>query len=85
MILHDAERDKAKLDLSFAHIVAPISGVVTQRSVEPGNHVAPGEQLLMLVDVSHLWVTADFKETQLQQDASRLPGRDPCRRSRPLL
>lgn len=60
------ERDKAELDLSFAHIVAPISGVVTQRSVEPGNHVAPGEQLLMLVDVSHLWVTANFKETQLR-------------------
>ncbi|HEV2486550.1 MAG TPA: HlyD family secretion protein [Terracidiphilus sp.] len=57
--------DKEKLDLSFAHIVAPISGVVTQRSAEPGNHIAPGEQLLMLVDVSHLWVTANFKETQL--------------------
>ena len=61
-----AMSDKAKLDLSFAHVIAPISGVVTQRSVEPGNHVAPGEQLLMLVDVSHLWVTADFKETQLR-------------------
>ena len=60
-----AVSDKAKLDLSFAHIVAPIAGVVTQRSVEPGNHVGSGEQLLMLVDVSHLWVTADFKETQL--------------------
>lgn len=65
--LANAELDKAKLDLSFAHIVAPISGVVTQRSAEPGNHVAPGEQLLMLVDVSHLWVTADFKETQLSK------------------
>jgi len=63
--LADAELDRAKLDLSFARIVAPISGVVTQRSAEPGNHVAPGEQLLMLVDISHLWVTADFKETQL--------------------
>lgn len=62
-----AERDKAELDLSFAHIVAPISGVVTQRSVEPGNHVSPGEQMLMLVDVAHLWVTANFKETQLRR------------------
>jgi len=65
--LADAELDKANLDLTFAHIAAPISGVVTERSVEPGNHVAPGEQLLMLVDVSHLWVTADFKETQLNK------------------
>ena len=62
-----AVSDKARLDLSFAHVVAPISGVVTQRSVEPGNHVAPGEQLLMLVDISHLWVTANFKETQLRK------------------
>jgi len=60
------QRDKAELDLSFARITAPISGVVTQRGVEPGNHVAPGEQMLMLVDVSQLWVTADFKETQLR-------------------
>lgn len=65
--LANAELDKAKLDLSFAHIAAPVSGVVTQRSVEPGNHVAPGEELLMLVDTSHLWVTADFKETQLSK------------------
>jgi membrane fusion protein (multidrug efflux system) len=62
-----AVNDRTRLDLSFAHIVAPISGVVTQRSAEPGNHIAPGEQLLMLVDVSHLWVTADFKETQLRK------------------
>jgi membrane fusion protein (multidrug efflux system) len=65
--LANAELDKTKLDLSFAHIAAPISGVVTQRSAEPGNHVAPGEQLLMLVDISNLWVTADFKETQLSK------------------
>lgn len=64
-----ADSDKAKLDLSYAHVVAPISGVVTERSAEPGNRVAPGEQLLMLVDVSHLWVTADFKETQLRKMA----------------
>ncbi|HTW81206.1 MAG TPA: HlyD family secretion protein [Terracidiphilus sp.] len=64
--LANAELDRTKLDLGFAHIVAPIAGVVTQRSVELGNHVAPGEQLLMLVDISHLWITADFKETQLR-------------------
>jgi len=62
-----AVSNKSKLDLTFAHVVAPISGVVTQRSAEPGNRVAPGEQLLMLVDVSHLWVTANFKETQLRK------------------
>lgn len=58
--------DKSKLNLGFAHIVAPISGIVTQRSAEPGNRIGEGQQLLMLVDVSDLWVTANFKETQLR-------------------
>jgi membrane fusion protein (multidrug efflux system) len=61
-----AQRDNAKLNLSFTQIVSPISGVVTQRSAEPGNHVSQGEQLLMVVDTNHLWVTANFKETQLR-------------------
>jgi membrane fusion protein (multidrug efflux system) len=61
-----AQRDNAKLNLSYTQIVSPIAGVVTQRSAEPGNHVSQGEQLLMVVDTSHLWVTANFKETQLR-------------------
>jgi membrane fusion protein (multidrug efflux system) len=61
-----AQRDNARLNLSFTQIVSPIAGVVTQRSAEPGNHVNQGEQLLMVVDTSHLWVTANFKETQLR-------------------
>jgi membrane fusion protein (multidrug efflux system) len=50
----------------YAHIMAPVSGVITGRSAEPGNRVQQGEQLLMVVDTGHLWVTADFKETQLR-------------------
>jgi membrane fusion protein, multidrug efflux system len=67
MQLAHAVWDRSKLNLSYAEIVAPVSGIVTQRSVEPGNHISEGEQLLMLVDISDLWVTADFKETQLRQ------------------
>jgi len=66
-----AEQDRASLNLSYTNIVSPVTGVVTERSAEPGNHVQQGEQLLMVVDTSHLWVTADFKETQLR---SMRPG-----------
>jgi membrane fusion protein (multidrug efflux system) len=64
--LAHADLDHSQLNLSYAHIVAPITGVVTERGAEPGNHVQQGEQLMMVVDTSHLWVTADFKETQLR-------------------
>jgi len=64
--LAQAEQARAALNLSYTTIVSPITGVVTERSAEPGNHVQQGEQLLMVVDTTHLWVTADFKETQLR-------------------
>lgn len=64
--LAKAAWSKSKLNLSFAHVVSPISGIVTQRSAEPGNRIGEGQQLLMLVDISDLWVTANFKETQLR-------------------
>ena len=54
----------ANLLLSYAHIVAPVDGHVTQRSVAPGNYVTPGEELMAIVP-DQLWVTANFKETQL--------------------
>lgn len=58
---------RAKLDLEYTRVVAPFAGVVGKRSAEPGARVQPGEQLMALVDVDDLWVTANFKETQLHQ------------------
>lgn len=58
---------RAQLNLEYTRITAPIAGVVGKRSVEPGQRVQPGEQLLAIVDLDHLWVTANFKETQLGQ------------------
>jgi membrane fusion protein, multidrug efflux system len=60
-----AQLDQAKLNLAYTHITAPISGVVTQRSAEIGARVATGQQLMMIVQIDDLWVTANFKETQL--------------------
>jgi membrane fusion protein (multidrug efflux system) len=59
--------EKAKLNLGYASIVAPVSGVVTQRSAEPGGRVSSGQQILMIVQTDGLWVTANFKETQLER------------------
>ncbi len=61
-ILHQAQ-----LNLQYTTIVAPVSGIVGQRSVQPGQNVSPGQQLMTIVplDSQNIWVTADFKETQL--------------------
>ncbi len=55
----------AQLQLSYTTIVAPVDGVVTKKTVEPGQVVQPGEVLLMLVPLRDVWVVANFKETQL--------------------
>ncbi len=55
----------AELDLSYTTIVAPISGVVSAKSVEPGQIVQPGQGLMTVVPLNDVWVTANFKETQL--------------------
>jgi membrane fusion protein (multidrug efflux system) len=62
-----AALDRAQLDLSYCQIVAPVAGVVTKRTVEPGEHVSKGQRLVTLADLSDLWVTANFKESQLRQ------------------
>jgi membrane fusion protein (multidrug efflux system) len=57
---------QAELELSYTTIVAPISGVVTNKNVEPGQIVQPGQGLMTVVPLSDVWVTANFKETQLK-------------------
>jgi len=54
----------AELQLSYTHVAAPADGQVTKRTVDLGNYVSPGQSLLAVVP-SRMWVTANFKETQL--------------------
>jgi membrane fusion protein (multidrug efflux system) len=61
-----AQLDQAKLNLSYTHIVAPANGIVTRKSVELDQNISPGQNLLTLVSLDDLWVTANFKETQLK-------------------
>ena len=55
----------AELDLSYTTIMAPLDGVVTRKSVEPGQIVQPGQGLMTIIPLHDIWVTANFKETQL--------------------
>jgi len=59
--------DQARLNLSYCTIVAPVGGVVDKKTVETGQNVSPGQQLLIVVPLDDIWVTADFKETQLKK------------------
>ena len=61
-----AQLDQAKLNLSYTKIVAPADGIITRKSVEIDQNVAAGQNLLTLVSLEDLWVTANFKETQLK-------------------
>lgn len=60
-----AKLEAAELELSYTVIVAPIDGVVTRKMVQLGQIVQPGQSLLTVVPLKDVWVTANFKETQL--------------------
>ncbi len=60
-----AALEMAKLDLSYTEIRAPLSGIITRKSVHVGNRIQPGEPLLAIVPTDRLYITANFKETQL--------------------
>ena len=60
-----ARLEAAELELSYTSIAAPVDGVVTRKSVEAGQIVSPGQGLMTIIPLNDVWVTANFKETQL--------------------
>jgi membrane fusion protein, multidrug efflux system len=62
-----AQLDTALLNLSYCHIVSPVNGIASQRSAEIGGRVAVGQQLIVVVQTDNVWITANFKETQLRK------------------
>jgi membrane fusion protein (multidrug efflux system) len=60
-----AEVHAAELNLSYTKVYAPVSGVVGHKTVELGHRVQPGQTLLTVVPVDDIWITANYKETQL--------------------
>jgi len=68
---YKAALDQAQLNLGYTTIVAPVDGIIGKRSVQIGQNVGPGQDLMAVVPLRDIWVTANFKETQL---AHMLPG-----------
>jgi membrane fusion protein (multidrug efflux system) len=57
--------EQAKLNLSYCTIVAPVTGIVGKKTVELGENLSPGQQLMAVVPLDDVWIIANFKETQL--------------------
>jgi membrane fusion protein (multidrug efflux system) len=68
-----AQLDQAELNLSYTKILAPEDGIITRKSVELNQNVSSGQNLLTLVSLNDIWVTANFKETQLKGMAGKQP------------
>ncbi len=64
-----AALQQAQLNLGYTRITAPITGQVTQRSVDLGQYVSPGQLLFTIVPLTQVYVTANFKETQMDRVA----------------
>jgi membrane fusion protein (multidrug efflux system) len=62
-----ADLDQAQLNLQYTKIVAPVAGFVSDRTVEVGQNVSPGQELMKIVPLNDVWITANFKETQLRE------------------
>jgi membrane fusion protein, multidrug efflux system len=69
--LAEAALRQAELNLEHTTVKAPSDGIVSRKSVEPGQVIQPGQPLLALVNLNDVWVTANFKESQL---AKMRPG-----------
>lgn len=61
-----ADLDQASLNLQYTKVIAPVSGIVSNRTVEVGQNVAPGQELMKVINLDDIWITANFKETQLR-------------------
>ena len=59
--------DQAQLNLQYTKVIAPVAGEVSDRTVEVGQNVSPGQELMKLVQLDNVWITANFKETQLKE------------------
>jgi len=62
-----ARVDQALLNLSYTRVVAPTAGIISKKNVQIGGNLSAGQDLLTIVPLENLWVTANFKETQLAQ------------------
>ncbi|MGD0507638.1 MAG: HlyD family secretion protein [Terriglobales bacterium] len=71
-----AQLDQAELNLQYTKVIAPVSGAVSNRTVEIGQNVQADQEMMKIIplDEANIWVTADFKETQLEKMKPGLPA-----------
>ena len=61
-----AQLAQAELNLQYATVKAPAKGLVSRKTVEPGQIIQPGQPLMAIIPLEEVWITANFKETQLE-------------------
>jgi membrane fusion protein (multidrug efflux system) len=62
-----AALDQAELNLQYTKIVAPVDGEVSNRTVEVGQNLSPGQEMMKVIPLNDIWITANYKETQLRE------------------
>jgi membrane fusion protein (multidrug efflux system) len=62
-----AQERQAELNLGYAKIRTPVAGIIARKAINVGDHVTPGQLLVAVVQTEHVWVTANFRETQLER------------------
>jgi len=63
--LKQAAVKQAELNLEYATVKAPVKGIVSRKAVESGQVIQPGQPLMTIIPLDRVWITANFKETQL--------------------
>ena len=63
----EADVEQARLNYQYTFLKASVDGVVSRKSAEPGMQVSAGQQIMALVPLADVWITANFKETQLRK------------------
>lgn len=64
---NEAKVAQARLNLSYCHITAPTTGIINRKNVAVGQNISVGQNMLTIIPLDNLWITANFKETQLQK------------------
>jgi membrane fusion protein (multidrug efflux system) len=67
VLLAKAAVEQAQLNVAYTSITAPVDGIVSKKNVEVGQILQPGQPILAIVPLEDVWVTANFKETQLKK------------------
>ncbi len=62
----EADINQANLNLGYTILRAPVDGIISKKNAEPGMQVSPGQQIMAVVPLDDIWVTANYKETQLK-------------------